>query len=148
MSTYEDDLRQALTGELAAGAIRELADSGVVFGEISKRFPVNGSKIDWTRVAGAIEQCESDPLLQHDQFVRFFDSVRSSFSLDGPAIYVGDGATSFGLFGSLESFRKVLPAILDIPQHHYFVGPGYSWCLSLTMEGDMAFGRVGPILLQ
>lgn len=66
--------------------------------------------------------------------------MRSSFHLIGSVIYVGDSATDFALMGTVEVMQRALPIILEVPQHHYFIGPGYSWCICMTMEGDMGFG--------
>jgi hypothetical protein len=80
--------------------------------------------------------------LQIERFIDFFDEMRSRFDLAGPIFYAGDSATDFALEGAIETIRRVLPKIIDIPQHHYFVGPNCSWCLCMTMEGDIGFGRV------
>jgi hypothetical protein len=142
LSTYEDDLRLALKAEFDAGNIREVANSDTVFAQLSKTYPASGSKIDWQRVPGAIECAEEDQSLQGERFVAFFEGMRSRFELTGPVLYVGDSATDFVLEGTVESFRRVLPELVAIPQHHYFIGPNFSWCLCLTMEGAMGFGGV------
>lgn len=139
---YEDDLRLALKVEFDAGQIREVGDSADVFGGLSKVYPTSGSKIDWKRVPGAIESTEEDASLQTEQFLEFFDRIRSRFDLAGPVIYVGDGATNFALEGTVDAIRRALPELVEIPQHHYFIGPYYSWCLCMTMEGDMGFGII------
>lgn len=142
MSTYEDDLRLALKAEFDAGQIREIGDAANVFGQLLKAYPASGSKIDWKRVPGAIERAEEDDSLQLDRFVEFFDEMRSQFKLTGTALYVGDSATDFALEGTVDAFRRALPELIEIPQHHYFIGQNCSWCMCLTMEGDMGFGRV------
>ncbi len=142
MSTYEENLRRALKAQLDAGDIREVGSSDTVFAQLSKTYPVSGSKIDWKRVPGAIECTEDDPFLQVERFVEFFEEMRSRFGLTGTVLYVGDSATDFALAGTVEAFRRALPELVAIPQHHYVIGRDFSWCICLTMEGDMGFGGV------
>lgn len=141
MSTYEDDLRSALKIQFDKGELRYIGDAAAVFDSVSGAFPISGSKIDWRHVPGAIESSEEDASLQHRCFVRFFDEMQSRFGLTGPVTYAGDSATDFALEGAMESIKKALPTLLEVPQHHYFIGPSCSWCICLTMEGDMGFGR-------
>ncbi|HRN83056.1 MULTISPECIES: hypothetical protein [Nitrosomonas] len=157
MSTYEDDLRHSLKAEFDTGRIREVVDAAKVFSQLSKVYPTSGSKIDWKNIPGAIERTEEDKSLQLERFVEFFDEMCSRFELAGVILYVGDSATDFALEGTVDAFRRVLPELVEIPQHHYFVGPACSWCICLTMEGDMGFGRataplrseeVGPSLVS
>jgi len=140
MSTYEDDLRLALKSEFDTGQIREVGDAADVLRLLSKAYPTSGSKIDWRRVPGAIESNEEDESRQIEQFAEFFDKMQLRFSLAGPVLYAGDSVTDFALEGSFEAIRRALPEIVEIPQHHYFIGPNCSWVLCMTMEGDMGFG--------
>lgn len=142
MSTYQDDLRLALKTEFDANQLREIGDAAAVFDSLSKAYPTKGSKIDWKRVPGAIECVEEDKSLQLERFLEFFDEMCSRFDLAGTVHYAGDSATDFTLEGSVEVLRRVLPKLVEVPQHHYFIGQNCSWCVCLTMEGDMGFGRV------
>lgn len=148
MSTHEDDLRLVLRSEFETGQIREAGDAANVFESLSRAYPTNGSKIDWKHVPGAIESTEEDQSLQVERFVEFFDEVRSRFGLAGPVLYVGDSATDFALEGTVDAIRRALPELVEIPQHHYFIGPDCSWCLCMTMEGDMGFGRAAAPACQ
>jgi hypothetical protein len=141
MSTYEDDLRSALKTQFDTGELLDIGDAAAVFSSLSKAFPTSGSKIDWRYVPGSVESAEEEASLQHQRFAQFFDDVRSRFGLSGPVTYAGDSATDFALEGTLDAVREALPALLEVPQHHYFIGPGCSWCICFTMEGDMGFGR-------
>lgn len=143
MSTYEDDLRRALSAEFDAGEIREVGNAAGVFGLLSSAFPTIGSKIDWNDVSGSIECAEREDSLQAVRFLEFFDEMRKRFALTGPATYVGDSATDFALEGTVDAIRRALPALIEVPQHHYVIGPNCSWCICLTMEGDMGFGCAG-----
>jgi hypothetical protein len=142
VSTFDDELRLALKAQLESGLLLEAGSAADILRTLSKRFPTSGSKIDWDRVPGAIERSEANETDQLTEFVDFFDEVRTKFNLIGPVIYAGDGPTDLALQGSLDEFRRALSEILTIPQHHYFVGANYAWCLAFTMEGDMAFGHI------
>lgn len=137
---YEAELRKALHAAMESGRVREVGDSSPFFAQLMKTYPASGSKIDWNRVPGSIERIEEEETLQVEQFTAFFDEIVQKVGLAGDAFYVGDSATDFALTGSLECMREVLPELLAIPQHHYLVGPEFSWCLCFTMEGDMGFG--------
>ena len=140
MSGYQDEIRQALKPELDAGHLRELGHAADMFALLTKTYPAIGSKIDWKRIPGAIERIETDQFVQSARFAEFFDEMCALFALKDPVIYVGDSATDFSLAGSISSIRRILPMLLQIPQHHYFVGPNGSWVMCMTMEGDMGFG--------
>lgn len=140
-NAYEAELRELLKADLQTGRVREYESSTPFFEGLSKAYPLSGSKIDWKCVPASI-QCFDEDASQHvGLFVKFVDDIAKKFSLEGEVVYVGDSATDFALGGMLEDIRPALPSIFAIPQHHYLIGPEFSWCLCCTMEGDMAFGR-------
>ena len=140
MKSRDDEVRAALKDEYDSGSLCEIGESEVVFGQLSEVYSVVGSKIDWARVPGSLVRFEEDAGSQSQSLIDFFNEMCEKFKLSGEVIYVGDSATDFALKGSLDVFRRVLSLLITVPQHHYFIGPEYSWCLCLTMEGDMAFG--------
>ncbi|TKC89447.1 hypothetical protein FAZ69_10950 [Trinickia terrae] len=137
---YESELREALKEFFNSGGLRVIGESSAVFKKLAGVYPAGGSKIDWTRVPGSVGRVEEQDDLQAEKFAEFFDEMAAKFALSGDVIYVGDSATDFALGGSIATIRKILPELLSVPQHHYIVGPGCSWCICLTMEGDMDFG--------
>ncbi len=140
MSIYEDEIRQALKAQIDAGRLKEAGAAIHVYRLLTKTYPRSSSKIDWSRVPGAIECAEEDRSRQTARFIEFFDKMCARFALNGLVLYIGDSLTDFALAASIADMRQALPALFDVPQHHYFVGPNASWCMSMTMEGDMAFG--------
>src|SRR5688572_8482445 len=126
---YETDLRQALQVELESHRIKVLGDATPFFAQIMKAYPISGSKIAWAQVPGSIERVEENRDLEMVEFIRFFDEITREFCLSGDVVYVGDSATDFALGGSLEHLREVLPTLIEVPQHHYFIGANCSWCL-------------------
>jgi len=141
MSAYNDEIRRALKAEIDAGRLKEAGSAHDVFEALKNSYPRSGSKIDWKRVPEAIEDYEEDRSRERTRFVEFFDEMCARFGLNGLVLYVGDGLLDFALAASIAGMRGVLPVLFEIPQHHYFVGPNASWCMCMTMEGDMAFGR-------
>jgi hypothetical protein len=149
MSTYEDDIRQLLKSEFDAGSLSEVGSADHVFELLAKIYPASGSQIDWHRVSGAIERSETEQCRQPEQFVEFFNEMIATFGLNGPVLYAGDSATDFTLAGSIATMQRILPALIAVPQHHYFVGPNASWCICMRMEGSMGFGRsAAPLSLH
>lgn len=140
LNFYESELREALRVAIASNHIRELGDSSPFFAELAKAYPASGSKIDWGRVPGSIERTVEDGPNQVALSISFFDEVVAKFGLAGDVVYIGDSATDFALAGPTERMRQALPKLLEIPQHHYLIGPESLWCMSFTMEGDMGFG--------
>jgi len=145
MSAYEGEIRQVLKVEIDAGRLKEAGAAYDVFELLKNTYPVSGSKIDWKRVPGAIEDCEAGDAEERSRFVEFFDEMCARFGLNGLVLYVGDGLLEFALAASIVDMRQALPVLLEIPQHHYFVGPNASWCMCMTMEGDIAFGRAAVL---
>jgi hypothetical protein len=140
---HEDYLRQALKIELAAGHLKETNTLTETFNLLKNYYPVSGSKIAWRHIEDAIESTEKD-----ESFIEFFDRIKSQFGLIGSVLYAGDSLTDFVLEGSIYSIQKVLPKLFEVPQHHYFIGPNFTWCMSMTIEGDMGFGTNRRILSE
>jgi hypothetical protein len=143
MGSYENEIRQALKADIDAGLLQELGAAEEVFQLLTINYPSSGSKIDWMRVAGSIECYEDNRSQERTRFVEFFDEMCTRFRLDGLVLYVCDGPIDFALAGAVDAMRRALPVLFEVPAHHYFVGPSASWCMSMTMEGGMAFGRAG-----
>lgn len=140
---YEAEIQRALEEDFSSGALKIIGDSSAIFEVLANSYPAAGSKIDWSEVPGSIRAFEESDSLQAGKFIEFFDEVVEKFSLSGDVVYVGDSATDFSIRAAIEKIREILPELLDIPQHHYFIGPDFSWCMCLTMEGDMGFGFGG-----
>ena len=139
---YEAELMSALGSMIKSGYLMISDDSSYFFEKLESAYPVIGSKIDWECVPCSIFrvcQCgESDFLME---MISFFDEVVLEFGLSGGVVFVGDSAIDFSLKGDIKIIREILPVLLNIPQHHYFMDPEVSWCICFSMEGDMAFGR-------
>lgn len=137
---FEAELLKHLHGPLLAGTMVADADSAGYFSRLAQCYPVAGSKIRWSAVAGAIERRENCPDRQLAASGDFFREMVALHGLDGQAVYLGDSAIDFALLAPVSVFALHLEALLSIPQHHYFVAADDAWCMVLSMEGDMAFG--------
>jgi len=139
LSTYDEEVREALASKFRLGELRDIGGSELVLTPLSDGFPVRGSKIDWDQVAGAVGRA-TDGTDEVADFIAFFDEVRQRFGLEGNLRYAGDSGTDFALEGTVDAIRGALPVLFKVPQHHYFTPPDHAWVLCLTMEGDMDFG--------
>lgn len=146
MSGYDDELRVALSRELCDLRLREVGDGTAEFSLLAEVFPTLHSRIDWARVPGAITFEVGGDEVEHEVVRRFIVSLQRKYDLGGPVTFVGDSATGVALQGEIGTFVRVLKVLLEVPQHHYFVGPGAGWCLCITFEGDVGFG-FSPALL-
>jgi hypothetical protein len=130
MSIYEEEIWKALKTEIDSGRLKEAGAANDIFELLTRNYPVSGSKIDWKRVPGSIEYYEEDRAREPTRFVEFFDEMCARFGLNGLVLYAGDGPMDFALAASTVDMRRALPVLLDVPQHHYFVGPNASWCIA------------------
>jgi hypothetical protein len=147
VNAYELDIRRALDVEFDSEHLIAIGAAMEIYSLLNEAYPSGGSKIDWERVPSSVRCIEDDGLEAADRFLKFFDEMCSRFKLSGPVIYVGDSLTTFALAGSIETIRRISPVLIEVPQHHYFVGPNASWCICLTMEGDLDFGTSGKSAL-
>jgi len=99
-----------------------------------------GSKIDWSHVPFSISKRIEIGNDKNNEFIQFFDSITNKLNFLDNTIYINDSAINIALKGTIESIRTIMPELLNISQHHYFINIGCDWCFSLTMEGYMDFG--------
>jgi hypothetical protein len=141
--TPEEELLGQLQREHAPSIILE-PSSTEYFALLEKRFPVQGSKIDWEKVPTAKVRrghaADSERYL-HDA-VLFTHEVLESEQLDRECqvIAMGDSAMEKALRMPLSTLVLCLRHILEMPQHTYVLAPDAAWCLVFTMEGDLCFG--------
>lgn len=140
MNYFEVEVLGELRDFIGCGAITVDPESGAVFRAIESMFPVKFSRIDWSRVPGAIGLSSVAGPALPDEFGLFFRDVVGQMHLDGSLTYVGDSATDLALVGSVEVMSQVLDRLIAIPQHHFFFSDSGRWCFSCTFEGDMHFG--------
>ena len=137
---WENLLLSALAVSLETRELRLIHDDGPLFQALQDKFPVAGSKINWSSVPGAVNgKAGHDELA--DRLV-FFREHALSLGAESRAYYLSDGALDFAVLGNMGALYRHLPQLLENPQHHYFTPEDFAWCIAFTMEGDMHFGRV------
>ena len=133
---FEDELLLSLTNKIGKNSFIVKESSDEYFMKLASFFPVLGSKINWKKVVDSIEETCSDSY----NFIDFFADVCKKFNLKGDCIVIGDSAIDCAIIMSIDTLRDCLTSIIEIPQHHYFIADDFSWCISYTMEENMAFG--------
>lgn len=146
MSGYEQDLLAALGGRFPSqGAFRIDPDAAKYVVRLQAMFPFVGSQIDWEKVPGAVSRSvdASDTAAYRKQTKELISDARRLGGLDDETriIVVGDSQLEVAIELSLRQFEDALDDFLDVPQHTYALAPDASWCLALTMEGYLDFGR-------
>jgi hypothetical protein len=141
--TPEEALCEQLQREFASSIVVE-SSSTEYFALLEKRFPVQGSKIDWERVPTAkvrrAHAADTERYLA--EAAAFVQEVLESEQLDRECqvIAMGDSAMEKALRMPLSTLVLCLRNILPMPQHTYVLAPDAAWCLVFTMEGDLCFG--------
>jgi hypothetical protein len=51
--------------------------------------------------------------------------------------HVGDGLSPYGVGFGADNAASVVAALLEIPEHHYFLAGDRSWIVVVTFEGDL-----------
>ena len=137
-SYWDQQVRDALRPAFDGGQLTTIDEVDDLFRRLESAFPIARSKIDWNKVPGSIYLASKGA--KRENFQRFFHENMERMGLDTTALYLSDAALSFAIAGTVRSLGQSLHSILENPEHHYFVASDFSWCMALTMEGDMNFG--------
>lgn len=139
LMTFEEELLSEFELSVKNGDIIVDPSSDSYFSELELRFPILGSKIDWDAVSGSErEQASADAYASDCQ--HFFDKMMRRYGLSGQCIVIGDSAVEVALIMPVGIMQFNLQKIVSVPQHHYVIANDYVWCMSFTMEGELAFG--------
>lgn len=147
INSYENEIRQVFGPAFKSGDIKDIGSSDQFFERLEGEYPVFGSKIDWDNTINSFEMCcgNMDRNYVNKKFLDFFNYIININNITGDVIYIGDGLTDFTLFCSMSKMKEIVPYLVEnIPHHHYWISFDFSWCISYTMEGDMAFGYRPP----
>ncbi|OAP42752.1 hypothetical protein AU381_16450 [Sinorhizobium glycinis] len=114
--------------------------------KMEANFPFGSSRPDWSRmhvhVKGALDENPAEQVLQ------FMIQMNARYHLDDRITYLGDSLTDHAYHCRLQTAMALLPCILDIPQHHYFVHAGFLWLFAVSFEGDLDFGANVDLIKQ
>lgn len=113
----------------------ERCDESAVFDWLSLHLLAAGSKIDWRRVPGRHRHWT---ITNDVQLVAMASrEVRMRLLPDSVVEHVGDGLSPYGVRLTGAVAPSVLGALLEIPEHHYFLAEDRSWLVVVTTEGDL-----------
>ncbi|MBB6521751.1 hypothetical protein [Pseudoteredinibacter isoporae] len=137
--SFEEELLVNLDAFIKTGEVYLEESSEAYFGRLAEVFPLGGSKISWDQVPNSIVETTNN---KNDvaEWVNFFNAIIEKKGLSGKLVYINDSAIECALTMSIDILRKCIKQILEYPDHHYFIGENYAWCMTFTMEGDMTFG--------
>jgi hypothetical protein len=138
--TFEEELLAELDDLIKSGCIFVEKENEKYFSGLSASFPICGSKIDWGEVPGSIEEI-ADGSNYLGSCIDFFKRISEENGLKGNCILIGDSAIESAFILSVDVLGQCLKKVLEVPQHHYIIAENNSWCMSFTMEGEMAFGN-------
>ncbi|MEV5497340.1 hypothetical protein AB0M50_18270 [Nonomuraea fuscirosea] len=113
----------------------ERRDQSAAFDWLHRHFPADGSKIAWERVEGrhAHWRIADDRRLA----ARAAEEVRRRLRPGSVVEHVGDSLSPYGVCCTDVNALAVVAALLEIPEHHYFLAEDRSWLVVVTMEGDL-----------
>lgn len=140
LTPYEN-LLLAISPLIQSGKVLLLGDEELCVGVIEKSFPFVGAKIDWSQIPGAVIKVanEQDFVTECLEFLRF-QIGNEGISPLAHVFIIGDSAMEKAMATQVRFLEALLMEVLELPQHTYIVSLNGEWCMTFTMEGDMAFG--------
>ncbi len=115
-------------------ALTRVSDSDV-FGWLELHFPVAGGRIDWRRVGGRHKhwRIEDEGLLSASASREICARTRPGSAVE----HVGDGLSPYGVRFLGSEAASVTAALLEVPEHHYFLAEDRAWIVAVSFEGDL-----------
>jgi hypothetical protein len=109
---------------------------------INSNFLFLGNRIDFEKLK-SVRHCRPNKDSFFDETSSFIELIikENNLNLEGEVIYLGDNLTEQAYEFKLKNLIKLLPAFLEIPQHHYFINDD-KWCLVISFENDIDFGKL------
>jgi hypothetical protein len=125
------------------------SDESAVWDWLDLHFPFCGTKIDWRRpIPGKHMHWETDDDVQLTSMAsrQICQRIRPRSAVE----HAGDGLSPYGVRFTSDNAHSVVTALLELPEHHYFLAEDRSWIVVVTMEGDLdvvdqlPFGEARP----
>ena len=113
----------------------ERRDGSVVFEWLHGHLPVGQVKIEWTKIQGSHTNWKvaDDEQLGAMALREISKRIKPGSMVE----HAGDGLSPFGVrFGEVGA-SAIVGALLEIPEHHYFLAEDRSWLVVVTSEGDL-----------
>lgn len=106
-----------------------------VFDWLGASLPVEGSKVAWSLVSGDHS---------HRHFVDDVElageaarEILRRMQPDSRVEHVGDSLSPFGVRFTSQDADVVVGALLEVPEHHYFLDASRAWLVVISSEGDL-----------
>lgn len=110
-------------------------DTDEAFRWLESALPTSGSKFDWSSVPGAHSHRHvDDDVVLAREAVR--EILRLTVSLPGVE-HVGDSLSPWGVRFTGDDVPAIVTALLEVPEHHYFLGADRTWLVVVSFEGDL-----------
>jgi hypothetical protein len=110
-------------------------DPSATFDWLNAHLPAAGSKIDWPRVPGRHEGWEvHDDASLVEMTTR---EVSRRVKPDSVVEHIGDSLSPCAVSFTGDRAAEVVAALLEIPEHHYFLAEDRSWIVVATTEGNL-----------
>lgn len=106
-----------------------------VFDWLELHLPFTGGKIDWRRVAGMHKHWRigDEQLLAASASREICARIRPGSAVE----HVGDGLSPYGVRFIEGEAVSVTAALLEVPEHHYFLAEDRGWIVVVSFEGDL-----------
>jgi hypothetical protein len=113
----------------------ERCDERALVEWVSRTFPFRGSKIDWERAPGRhLTWTIADGA---ELMSRTAQEVHRRIPPGSAVEHVGDALSPWAARFGGPDVAPVVEALLEIPEHHYFVDIGRAWLVVVSTEGDL-----------
>jgi hypothetical protein len=115
-------------------ALRKTSASDV-FDWLEVHFTFVGGKIDWNRVDGRHKhwRIDNEHLLVASASKEICARIRPGSDVE----HVGDGLSPYGVRFAGGEAASVTAALLQVPEHHFFLAEDRAWIVVVSLEGDL-----------
>jgi hypothetical protein len=111
------------------------SDMLAAFNWLHLHFPTGGTKIDWRRAQGKHAHWKIRDSAQ--LALKASEEVCRRIQSGSKVEHIGDGLSPYGVCFTGDNAPSVVAALLEIPEHHYFLSGDRSWMVVVTTEGDL-----------
>ncbi|MEK7425555.1 MAG: hypothetical protein AAB131_17140 [Actinomycetota bacterium] len=108
---------------------------------LNHHLPFVGSAVEWSRVRG--DHRHWFAAANDDMTAVVVDFLAAVAGFASGVVHVGDSLSPVSVRIAPGQLGDVLDALLEIPEHHYFVAEDRTWCGVFRMEGDVDLALLG-----
>ena len=122
----------------------KIINSDFYFDLINDKYPFMGNRIDFKKLNNNKYYKLDDTNVLNEASKIILNIINeNNLNTEERIVYIGDSLTEQAYEFKLKNLVILLPFILDIPQHHYFIPQNFAWCLTISFENDLEFGVLG-----